>query len=171
LSDYATPVHLTKAHELTNFSCSNGELTTWLQNHARGSHNGKFTRVVVVTEHNSNDVVGYYALALGTVNAQEATARMQAGGGRHPVPVVVLARLAVHVDHQGRGLGSGLLLDAVRRTLAASEQFGGRALIVHAKDEIAEAFYRKQIPGFVSLPNQPLTLSLLMKDIAASLTS
>ncbi|MFV0286431.1 MAG: GNAT family N-acetyltransferase [Demequina sp.] len=165
MSDYTTPVHITPNHDVESFRCSSGELTTWLTTHALGSHNGRHTRVAVTTPINSDTVVAYYAIAVGSVRASDADARLKQGGGSHPVPVVVLARLAVDERHSGRGLGGALLLDALRRALAASDQVGARAVVVHCKDDGAKAFYRSMIPGFREMPSEPMTLTLLMKDI------
>ncbi len=85
---------------------------------------------------------------------------------RHPIPVVLLARLAVDVTVQGHGLGAFLLADAMGRSLAAAESIGVRALLVHAKDESARAFYERF--GFVASPTDPLHLMLLMKDLRAN---
>jgi predicted N-acetyltransferase YhbS len=94
---------------------------------------------------------------------------MRAGGGRHPVPVVVLARLAVDAQHTGKGLGGGLLLDAIMRSLAAAEEIGGRALVVDAKDQAAKEFYLRQLSGFQELPGDPMRLVLMFKDIRATI--
>ncbi len=169
MAAYATPTHLAKRHNLSQFKCASDQLSTWLINHARSSHAGGHTRVAVVTEHGSDDVIGFYALAPGSVAPFDATERMRAGGGRHPVPVVVLARLAVHSDHAGRGLGGALLGDAVLRALAASQDIGGRALVVTCKDDDAKAFYLSQIPEFEELPHNPLQLALMFKDVRATL--
>ncbi len=169
MSGYTRPAHLTKKHDLSRFTCSSNELTAWLRNHARGSHAGGHTRVAVVTEESSPHVVGYYAIAPGSITTPDATDRMSAGGGRHPVPVVVLARLAVHADHEGKGLGRALLGDAVARSLAAADQIGGRALVVHCKDQAAKVFYLRQVPEFKELPSDPLHLALMFKDVRATL--
>jgi len=94
---------------------------------------------------------------------------MRAGGGRHPVPVVVLARLAVDARHTGKGLGGGLLLDAIMRSLAAAEEIGGRALVVDAKDQAAKEFYLRQLSDFHELPGDPMRLVLMFKDIRATI--
>jgi predicted N-acetyltransferase YhbS len=87
---------------------------------------------------------------------------------RHPIPVVLLARLAVDKAVQGRGLGAFLLADAMRRTLSAAQTIGVRALLVHATDEGARSFYARF--GFVESPTDPLHLMLLIKDLRASLS-
>lgn len=87
----------------------------------------------------------------------------------HAVPVVVLARLAVHTEHSGRGIGGALLFDAIRRALAAADEIGGRALLVHCKDERAKAFYTSKLPEFEELPDSPLVLTLMFKDVRRTL--
>jgi GNAT superfamily N-acetyltransferase len=100
---------------------------------------------------------------VGEVSFDHAPARLTKGMARHPVPLMLLARLAVHREWQGRGLGAGLLKDALRRTLQAADIAGIRALAVHAKDEKARAFYRHF--DFVDSPTDPLHLFLLLKDL------
>jgi len=151
------------------FQRAPSELTTWLQKYARGSHKGGHTRVAVVTLSDSAEVVAYYAIAMGSVATAEAIARMTSGGGRHPVPVIVLARLAVDERHTERRLGRALLLDAIRRSIAASSDIGARAIIVHCKDSAAKDFYLSAIPEFTALPHDPMALALLLKDARSSL--
>lgn len=169
MTEYLSPVHLSDAHDVTGFHSSDPELNAWLHKHARGSHKGGHTRVAVVTEADSQTVVAYYAIAMGSVAPAEATARMTSGGGRHPVPVIVLARLAVDERHTGKRLGRALLLDAIRRSIAASSDIGARAIIVHCKDSAAKDFYLSTIPEFTALPHDSMTLALLLKDARASL--
>jgi GNAT superfamily N-acetyltransferase len=110
-------------------------------------------------------VVGYYTLAAGSVSREETPQRVGQGLARYPVPITLLARLAVDLGEQGRGLGAALLKDAVLRTAQAAEIVGSRALLIHAKDDRARAFYRKF--GFEPSPINDLHLYLLMKDIAS----
>lgn len=152
MSDHPSPVHLLDVHDVTGFRCASEEVTTWLQNHARGSHKGGHTRVAVVTPSGCADVVAYYAIAMGSVAPTNATARMISSGGRHPVPVIVLARLDVDERHTGKRLGRARLLDAIRRSIAASRDIGARAIIVHCKDDAAKAFYPSAVPEFAELP-------------------
>jgi predicted N-acetyltransferase YhbS len=90
------------------------------------------------------------------------------GLAAHPVPIILLARLAVNTREKGHGLGSGFLKDALLRAAAAADLIGGRAVMVHARDEKAAAFYQRF--GFEPSPTEPFRLFLLMKDIKASLT-
>ena len=108
-------------------------------------------------------VVGFYTPVVGEVSLDGAPERLTKGMARHPAPLMLLARLGVQVGWQGRGLGAGLLKDAMRRTVQAAGIAGIRALAVHAKDEAAQAFYRRF--DFVPSPTDPLHLFLLVKDL------
>jgi GNAT superfamily N-acetyltransferase len=107
-------------------------------------------------------VLAYYSLAASQIIYGDATPRLQKGAPRHPVPVVLLARLAVDRTQQGQGLGAGLVKDAVLRVLGAAEAIGIRTLLVHAKDDSAKIFYERF--DFQPLPGNPQHLVLLLKD-------
>ena len=107
-------------------------------------------------------VVGYFSLTVGQVDTLEAPERIRQGMGRYPLPVVILARLAVALPDQSRGVGRGLLKDAIRRTLLIADQAGIRALMAHPVDAGAERFYRRF--GFVASPLRDQQLLLLLKD-------
>jgi len=112
-------------------------------------------------------VAGCYTLAVGQVEYEDAPERLIKGLARHPVPIMLLARLAVAIEWQGKGLGAGLLKDAMLRTLQAADIAGIRAFAVHAKDEQAKAFYEHF--NFVSSPADAFHLFRLLKDIRAIL--
>lgn len=112
-------------------------------------------------------VIGYYALCAGAVQYRQVPARTAKGLAKHEVPVLLLARLAVDRAHQGQGIGLMLLRDAIIRTTQAADIVGIRALLVHAKDDPARAWYAKF--DFEPSPTDPLHLFLLLKDIRASL--
>lgn len=112
-----------------------------------------------------DEVVSYYTLTYGDVAYDDAPERLRKGVARHPVPLMILARLAVATAWAGKGIGSGLLKDALVRTLAAAEIAGLRAFAVHAKDDEARAFYEHF--GFVSSPSDPMHLFVLLKDARA----
>ncbi len=112
-------------------------------------------------------VVGYHALTAAALERESATARIIKGMPQYPIPVVLLARLAVDRSVAGRGLGAWLLRDAMIRTLAAAETIGVRAMLVHAVDEDAAAFYLRH--GLEASPTDPRHLMILVKDIAAAL--
>lgn len=108
-------------------------------------------------------VIGYYALAVGSVEQQHAPERVKKGLGKHSIPIMLLARLAVDLRWQKQGVGAALLKDATLRTLQASDIAGIRALVVHAKDESARMFYERF--DFLPSPSDPLHLFVLLKDI------
>ena len=116
------------------------------------------SRSYVVTDE-SNQVVAYYAMAAGAVTHREASGRIRRNMP-DPVPVMVLARLAVDQRYQGHQLGGALLQDAVQRTLAVSRSAGVRALLVHALNESSRQFYIHY--GFESSPVNPMTMMLLL---------
>jgi GNAT superfamily N-acetyltransferase len=109
------------------------------------------------------EIVGFYTLVVGEVAYEDAPERLIKGLARHPVPLMLLARLAVGVRWQGRGVGAGLLKDAMRRTVQVAEIVGIRALAAHAKDDAARAFYEHF--GFVSSPSDPLHVFLPTKEL------
>jgi GNAT superfamily N-acetyltransferase len=113
-------------------------------------------------------VAGYYALATGGVEQTFAPPRVVKGIGKYPVPVIVLARLAVDRQDQGDGLGRAILADALRRVEAAAEEIGIRALLIHAKNQTALDFYMRH-GEFEPSPTDPLHLFLLMKDLRKAL--
>lgn len=113
-------------------------------------------------------VLGYYALSTGGVDHADAPTRVIKGVARHSIPVVILARLAVHEGHQGQRLGHALLRDALLRVLTASDEVGIRALLIHAKDDAAKSFYMS-FGEFEESPTDPMHLYLLMKDLRASI--
>jgi GNAT superfamily N-acetyltransferase len=112
-------------------------------------------------------VVGYYALTVASIEHRDATERAAKGMPKHPIPAVLLARLAVDESVKGKGLGAFLLRDAMVRALAASEEMGIRVLLVHALNEDARNFYLRF--GFEVSPTDPMNLQRIMKDIRASL--
>lgn len=153
------------SHNTSAFDCGKPELTEWLRRHALVSHRAGGARVYVA--HRGGRVVGYYALAAASVEQEEAPERVKKGLARHPVPVILLARLAVDQREQGKGLGSALLKDALTRASRAADEIGARAVLVHAKDEDARAFYEHF--AFEPSPTDPLHLLLLMKDLRRAL--
>lgn len=116
---------------------------------------------------NKNHVVGYYSLAVGSIEHEVASKRTKKGLARHPIPVMILTRLAVDLNYQSKKVGSGLLKDALLRTMEASEHAGIREVFVHAKDEKAINFYSHF--DFEPSPIDSLKLMLLIKDIRKSI--
>ena len=110
-----------------------------------------------------DSVAGYHTLAVGQVSSEEVPERLTKGLARHPIPIMLLARLAVDRRWQGRGVGKALLKDAMQRTLAAADIAGIHALAVHAKDEDARNFYQRF--DFIPTPSDPMHLFVLLKDV------
>lgn len=130
------------------------------------ANEGQTARTYVVERADNSAVVAYYALATGSLQRADLKSAMR-HGLPDPVPAMVLGRLAVAERHQGEGLGKGLLMDAMRRTVEVSRAAGVRLLVVHAIDERAAGFYRKY--GFQSLPRERLTLFMPIETIVAAL--
>lgn len=148
-------------HQVAAFDCGAPALNEFLIRHALPTHQSGSAKTFVATS-DSHVVAGYYSLAASQVLYADAPSRLQKGVARHPIPVVLLARLAVDRGWQGKGLGPGLLKDAILRVLHAAQGIGVRALLVHAKDDKAKTFYRHY--DFEPLPGYPLHLVLLLKD-------
>jgi GNAT superfamily N-acetyltransferase len=160
---YTAPEPLRGEHSVGGFESGEDSLDEWLARHARTAEATGSARVFVTTQ-GGKQVVGYYTLAAGQVSPLDATARLRKGQpGKRPVPVVILARLAVDRRHQGQGLGRSLLQDAMLRCLEAAEKVGIRALVAHAIDEQARGFYLRF--GFEESPTDPLHVILLIKDL------
>ena len=153
-----TPVLLDTTHDLQSFTCGNASLDQWLKNRAHANQSSGASRCYVLT--NDQNVIGFYALSSGGVAAAEAPGRIKRNMP-DPVPVMILARFAIDVSWQGKGFGRDLLRDAILRTLRAAEIGGIRALLTHAKDENAAAFYESN--GFLPSPIRPLTLFLPLR--------
>jgi GNAT superfamily N-acetyltransferase len=161
VSDARRIEKLRRDHPVENFDRGREELNRYLvryawQNQQAGAAQ---TYVGIVSE----IIVGYYALAVAGVALSDAPDRMTKGLARHPIPVMLLARLATDHRWQGKGVGKALLRDAMQRTLQAAEIAGIRALAVHAKDEEARRFY--QHFDFVPSPTDPMHLFVLLKDV------
>jgi GNAT superfamily N-acetyltransferase len=148
-------------HHTESFACGKAELDQFLQRFALTSQLAHQAQTYVLCR--DRTVIAYYSLTVGQARHQDAPTRITQGLGRYPVPLMVLARLAVTRDEQGRGWGASLLKDAMRRTAQAADIAGIRALFVHAKDEEARAFYERF--DFRPSPVDPYHLFLLMKDI------
>lgn len=160
---------LTASHQLTGFDCGSQAQTNWLIEHALQSHRSGLSRVYVVTDQPSRRVVGYYALAAGSVAPVQVPQRLAQGAGRYHQPVVILTRLGVDTTTQGAGLGRALVVDALRRIAVASEVIGVRALLIHCENDQARAFYQR-LAKFDPSPTDPMHLFLLMKDLRRART-
>jgi GNAT superfamily N-acetyltransferase len=158
---------LRRDHAVDDFDCGREELNRFLRQFAWPSQqaNASNTYVGLVGE----TVVGYHSLAFGHVRHEDAPERVTKGMAKHPIPIMLLARLAVDRRWQRQGIGSGLLKDAMQRTLQAADMAGVRALAVHAKDKEARGFYEHF--DFVPSPTDPLHLFILLKDMRRLLGS
>lgn len=148
-------------HDATAFDCGRHDLNQFLKRFALPSQQANSSQTYVVCR--NRRIVGYYSLAVGAVAWDEAPPRTGKGLARHPIPIMILARLAVDQTQQGAGLGRALLKDALLRTAQAADIAGIRALVVHAKDAQARAWYEQF--DFDPSPTDPLHLFLVMKDL------
>jgi GNAT superfamily N-acetyltransferase len=152
---------LRAGHAIENFDCGREELNHYLVRYALTNQLAGAAQTYVGIS--GAAVIGYHTLAVGHVLREQAPERVVKGLARHPIPIMLLARLAVDRRCQGQGVGKALLKDAVQRTLQAAEIAGIRALTVHAKDEDARDFYRKF--DFIPSPTDPMHLFILLKDL------
>jgi len=161
----ADPIPLDARHDLSVFDCGVPALNNYLKKFALQSERSQSARTYVVTR--GECVVGYYTLAAASARREETPARVAKGLASHPVPVILLARLAVDGSEKGTGLGAGLLKDALLRAVQAADIVGCRAVMVQAKDDRAKGFYQRF--GFEPSPADPYRLFLLLKDLKATL--
>jgi GNAT superfamily N-acetyltransferase len=153
------PEPLGLQHRLEGFDCGKPALNDWLLRHARQAQGSGSAKTFVVAD--DDRVAGYFSLTVGQIDTLDAPERIRKGMGQYPVPVVILARLAVSQQDQGRGIGFGLLQDAIHRTMLI-EQAGIRAMLAHPIDEEAAKFYTRF--GFIASPLREQQLLLLLKD-------
>ena len=154
------PEPLAPVHLLDSFDCGKRSLNDWLLRHARQAQGSGSAKTFVVAD--GARVAGYFSLTVGQVDTLDAPERIRKGMGQFPIPVVLLARLAVASSDQGRGIGVEMLQDAIRRALAISEQAGIRALLTDPIDDDAAQFYVRF--GFEASPLRQDQLLLLLKD-------
>lgn len=161
MSEHGVIEKLRREHVLDAFDCGKEELNNFLKRQAWNNQQAHSAQTYVLAKDLA--VLGYYSVAAGSVTHEEATERVRKGLARHPIPVILLARLAVDVSMQGRGIGPALLKDALLRVASAADTIGARALLVHAKDDNAKGFYEHF--NFESSPSDPYHLLLIMKDL------
>ncbi len=159
---FSAPVPISAEHDVAGFRCGHASLDSWLHDRALQSE-GKSSRTYVVCR--SAEVLGYYALATGSVARTDMPRKLRQGPD--PMPVMVLGRLAVAVAMQGRGLGADLLSDALFKASLAGSIVGMRAVLVHAIDDKAAAFYAKHV--FVAFPTNAPTLFIPVQTIGRAL--
>jgi len=153
-------------HDVGAFDCGNELLNRWLKRYAGQSERRDAARTFVATGPGES-VLGYYTLLAGQLQHEAATATVRKGQSQHfPIPIALLARLAVDRRHQGKGLGAELLADALSRVQLASAQVAVRAVVVHAIDDPAAGFYERF--GFRALTSTPRTLMVTLSDLRAA---
>jgi predicted N-acetyltransferase YhbS len=162
---YTLPEHIQQTHDIQSFDCGEISLNNWLKERAFENEKLGSSRTYVVCY--EKKVVGYYCLATGQVTHTEAPGKIKRNMP-DPIPVVIVGRLAVDINHQRKGIGTGLIKDAVMRTLQASEILGVRAVLVHALDEKVKSFYVERC-GFMPSLIHPLTVMVKLSDIQKNL--
>ena len=162
-----TPVRkLAATDQVDAFDCGQAALNQFLQRYALVNQKANSAQTYVCCQ--SDLVVGFYSLAVGSVDPEAAPSKVMAGLARRPVPVMILARLAVDKEHQRKGLGQALLKDALLRTAQAADIAGIRRLLVHAKDDAARQWYESW--EFEPSPTDPYHLFLMLKDLKSMLS-
>lgn len=154
---------LTAADAVDTFDCGQSALNQFLHRYALVNQRANSAQTYVCCK--EDQVVGFYSLVVGSVEPGGVPARVMKGLARHPVPVMILARLAVDRMHHGKGLGRALLKNALLRTLQAADIAGIRTVLVHAKDEAARQWYERC--EFEASPTDPFHLYLMIKDLKA----
>lgn len=160
--DYASVRKLAVTDQVDAFDCGQAALNQFLQRYALVNQKANSAQTYVCCQ-GRDSVVGFYSLAVGSVNPEVTPSRIMKGIARHPVPVMILARLAVDKEHQRKGLGQALLKDALLRTAQAADIAGIRCLLVHAKDDAARLWYESW--EFEPSPTDPYHLFLMLKDL------
>jgi GNAT superfamily N-acetyltransferase len=154
---------LRRDHRVDGFDCGKEPLNRFLVRFALQNQLANSAQTYLALS--DDDVAGYYTLTFGAVACDDAPERFRKGIARHPVPLMILARLAVALPWAGKGIGSGMLKDALVRTLSAADIAGLRAFAVHAKDDEAQAFYEHF--DFIPSPSDPMHLFVLLKVVRA----
>lgn len=167
MSEHGSIEKLRREHILDGFDCGKEELNDFIKRRAWNNQQANSAQTYVLARDLA--VSGYYSLAAGAVTHEAAPERVKKGLARYPIPVILLARLAVDRSLQGRGVGPALLKDALLRTAGAADTIGARAVLVHAKDAEAKGFYEHF--DFEPSPSDPYHLLLIMKDVKRILGS
>lgn len=161
------PQPISANHDLSRFNSIEPTLNYWLQQHSLKNEGQSSRTYVVVDDDTNNRVVGFYCLSTGSVEHRDSVRAIKRNMP-NPIPICVLGRLAVDRDYNGKGIGSGLLKEALSKTLIFSKHVGVRALLVHALSDDAKNFYLKY--GFRQSPTNNMTLMLSIKDIERALS-
>lgn len=152
---------LRRDHKVEGFDCGKEPLNRFLIRFALQSQLAGSSQTYLALS--DDDVIGYATLVFGDVAFEDAPERLRKGVAHHPIPLMILARLAVSLSWAGKGIGAGLLKDVLGRTLEAAEIAGLRAMAVHAKDDEARAFYEHF--DFIPAPTDPMHLFVPLKDV------
>lgn len=156
---------LGRSHDRKSFDCGEHSLSEYLHQYASQDRKRRINKVFIASLPGApHQVIGYYGLSAGSLDANDLPEALRRSLPRYPVPVVLLGRLAVAESHQGQGLGSILLADALQRIVQASQVMAVYAVVVDALNERAAEFYQQF--GFIPLPSQPLKLFLPMDTVA-----
>lgn len=159
---------LGRSHDRKSFNCGEHSLNEYLQQYASQDIKRRITKVFVASPPEApRQVIGYYGLSAGSLDAIDLPEGLRRRLPRYPVPVVLLGRLAIAESHQGEGLGSILIADALQRIVLASQVMAVYAVVVDALDDHAAEFYQQF--GFIPLTSRPLKLFLPMDSVAALL--
>ena len=161
MSGFGSIEKLRRDHSLDGFDCGKEELNRFLKKHALTNQASDSAQTYVLAD--GLLVKGYYSLTAATVSHEGATERVKKGLARYPIPVILLARLAVDASLHGKKVGPALLKDALRRAVHAADTIGARAVLVHAKDDTAKGFYEHF--NFEPSRGDPYHLLLIMKDL------
>ena len=169
---YLSPRPLASTDVLDGFDSASSAQNEWLVRFARSAHASGSAKVFVVVLRDAPDrVVAFYGWSMASVSVGDLPERMRRGAGRYPQPAALLARLAVHRDHEGRGLGAALLKDVIVRFVAISDEIGCRVLLIHCETEAARNFYLHLVPEFERSPTDDLHLLILLKDARRTVES
>lgn len=155
------PCPLEEGHDIVSFDCGVEALNTYLKRYARQTQKREGARTYVAVE--DNRVVAFYTVVFGGIDWKDAPEDVRKGLGKYPIPIILIARLAVDKSWVGKGLGNSLLLDALKRAIAASEIAGLRAVVVDAKDDMAKRFYEKR--GFRPWPVESNRLFVTLPEL------
>ncbi|CAN5392187.1 GNAT family N-acetyltransferase [soil metagenome] len=167
LTKYGPTRPLRKSDDRKSFDCGVDPLNLYLSQYAFQNQKKEAARTYVVVN-NDDKIAGYYTLVFGSVTVGETPEEIAAGLGKYPVPIILIARLAVSVDEHGKGLGRSLIRDALIRSVGAENIAGLTAVVVDAKDADAKAFYEKM--GFIPGPEDEFQLFRKMSDVRRALT-
>ncbi|PJG83335.1 GNAT family N-acetyltransferase [Caviibacterium pharyngocola] len=158
---------LNKGHNRTSFDCGNDDLNHFLRHYARQSHSKNTSKTYVAIDDQTDGIIGFYTITLGSVSPKSAPIEFSRRFGGHSLPLFTLARLAVDKKYQGKGLGGQLLLKAAKRCFAVSAQVGGIGLFIEAKNQDGANWYR--LFGGVPLIDEPCALILPFSSLNAVL--